>query len=150
MRRNVAFKGTSLLNSEQSSPPLMKAVTYIFPITAIVIFVQAITGSLTVLSFYDFGNHQTLGYAVGVLALASAAIAFTTKPKYNALRYSSLVLLVLVIAQGLVGFSAETSDQLVAVHFVNALVLFGVSIAMIFYSFRWGRMVATPLAKPMQ
>lgn len=125
----------------------MRTVAYIFSITAIIIFIQAITGAATVLNFYDFGSHEITGYVTGVFVLISTAIAFAVKPKYNALRYSSIVLLVLVILQGLVGFSAETSDQLVAVHFVNALVLYGISIAMIFYSFRWGRMDAIPTAQ---
>ncbi len=127
----------------------MKTVAYLFPITAIVIFVQAITGAVTVLNFYDAGAHMNTGYLVGILALVSTVIAFWMKPKYNALRYSSLVLLILVIVQGGLGFAASTSDQLVAVHFVNALVLYGVSIAMVFYSFRWSRMMPA-VAKPNQ
>ncbi len=125
----------------------MRTIAYIFPITAIVIFIQAATGALTVLNFYDFDSHMYAGYVTGAFALVAAIIAFTG-PKYSAPRYSSLVLLVLVVLQGLLGFSAETSDQLVAVHFVNFLVLFGVSIAMIFYSFRWGRMEAVPSVQP--
>jgi hypothetical protein len=30
------------------------------------------------------------------------------------------------------------------VHFVNALVLYGISIAITFYAFRWGRMPTSP------
>ncbi len=148
---HVPDKGESslvvALNTNASSTSLMRTLAYIFPLTAIVIFIQAATGAFTVLNFYDFNSHMYTGYVTGAFALVAAIIAFTG-PKYNALRYSSLVLLALVVLQGVMGFSAETSDQLVAVHFVNFLVLFGVSIATIFYSFRWGRMDAAPLAQP--
>ncbi len=125
----------------------MRTAAYIYPLTAIVVFIKAITGAFTVLNFYGFDNHVYTGYVTGLFALAATVVAFTG-PKYGALRYSSLVLLVLVALQGLLGFSAENSDQLVAIHFVNFLVLFGVSIATIFYSFRWGRMEAAPLVQP--
>jgi len=127
----------------------MKTVAYIFPVTAIVVFLQAITGAATVLNFYGFDAHMMTGYVVAALALVSAAIAFGTKPKYNALRYSSLVLFILVLVQGGIGFLAKTSDQLVEVHFVNFLILFGTSIAITFYAFRWGRLQAAP-AMPIQ
>ncbi len=128
----------------------MKTVAYIFPITAAVVFIQAITGAATVLSFVEFDTHMSIGYVTGVFVLASAIVAFAMKPKYNALRYSSLVLLVLVVLQGILGFSAETSDQLVVVHFIIALTLFGIAIATVFYSFRWGRMGATSAAVASQ
>lgn len=122
----------------------MKRIAYIFPLTAIVVFVQAITGAALELGLYDFGTHEMSGYLVGILALASTAVAFAVKPKYNALRYASLTLLILVALQGTLGFAARTNDQLIIVHFVNALVLYGLSIAITFYSFRWGRMPAVP------
>lgn len=122
----------------------MKTAGYIFPVTAFVVFIQAITGAATVLNFYDFGAHLVSGYVVAIFALASVVVAFISKPKYNALRYSSLVLFVLVLIQGAIGFQAQTSDQLVVVHFVNALIMFGISIAMTFYAFRWGRMQPAP------
>lgn len=127
----------------------MRKAAYIFPATAFVVFLQAITGAATVLSFYGFDAHMLSGYAVAALALVSAAVAFAVKPRYTALRYSSLVLFVLILIQGGIGFLAQTSDQLVAVHFVNALILFGTSIAITFYAFRWGRMQTAP-AMPVQ
>jgi len=122
----------------------MKTVAYIFPVTALVIFVQAITGAATVLNFYGFDAHMLTGYVVALLALASTILAFVAKPKYSALRYSSLVLFVLVLIQGGIGFQAQTSDQLVVAHFVNSLIIFGTSIAITFYAFRWGRMQGAP------
>lgn len=122
----------------------MKALALFFPLTALVVFIQALTGAYTVLNFYDFGAHMISGYVAGVFALVAAILAFVAKPKYNALRWSSLVLLALVVLQGLIGFSAETSDQIVGIHFGNFLVLYGVSIAMVFYAFRWNRMSSTP------
>lgn len=124
----------------------MKTVGYIFPLTAIAIFVQAITGAATVLNFYGFDAHLMSGYVVAVLAVFATIVAFVSKPKYNALRYSSLVLLALVLIQGALGFQAEMSDQLVVVHFVNSLVIYGTSIATIFYAFKWGRMQPAPAA----
>ena len=124
----------------------MKTVAYIFPVTAFVVFIQAITGAATVLNFYGFDAHMMSGYVVAALALVSTLLAFATKPKYNALRYSSLVLFVLVLIQGGIGFQAQSSDQLVVAHFVNSLIIFGTSIAITFYAFRWGRTLAGPVA----
>ncbi len=117
----------------------MKAIAWFYPVTAAVVFFQAISGASTVLDFYNFDLHLLTGYVTGAFVLVAAIIPFVIKPKYNALRYSSLVLLLLVIAQGIIGFSAEKSDQLVAIHFSNFLILYGVTIATIFYAFRWGR-----------
>ncbi len=128
----------------------MKTVAYIFPVTALVIFIQAITGAATVLDFFNFDTHMAIGVVTGVFVLLATIIAFAVKPKYGALRYSSLVLLVLVVLQGMLGFSAETSDQLVVSHFVIALTLFGISIATVFYSFRWGRIGAVAAPMPSQ
>ncbi|MDV3292886.1 MAG: hypothetical protein LYZ70_01285 [Nitrososphaerales archaeon] len=113
----------------------MKPAAYVFPLTAVVVFLQALTGASTVLNFYDFNAHMSSGYVTVVVAIAAVVIAFVVEPKYNALRYSSLGLLALAVLQGLVGFAAETSDRLVAVHFANSLVLYGVSIATVFYAF---------------
>ena len=122
----------------------MKAVAFFFPLTALVVFAQGLTGAYTILAFYDFGAHMTAGYVTGIFALVAVILAFAAKPKYNALRYSSVVFFALVVIQGLIGFSAETSDEIVGIHFINFLVLFGISIAMVFYAFRWNRMGSTP------
>lgn len=127
----------------------MKTVAYIFPVTAFIVFIQAITGAATVLGFDDFGARLISGHVVAMSALVSILVAFITKPMYNALRYSSLVLFVLALIQGAIGFQAQTSDRLLVVHFVNALMMFGTSIAMTFYAFRWGRVPAVP-AMPSQ
>ena len=121
----------------------MKTAALFFPLTSAVIFVQSLTGAYTVLGFYYFEAHMTTGYVTGVFALLAMILANVVKPKYNALRYSSMVLFVLVVIQGFLGFSAETSDQFVLFHFGNFLVLYGISIAMVFYAFRWSRMSAT-------
>ena len=118
----------------------MKSIAYFFPAAAFVVLAQSITGSATVLGFYDFGAHMNSGYLTGVVVLVAMIIAFASKPKYNALRYASVALFALVVLQGLIGFAAETSDQVVLDHFTNAHLVYGVSIAIVFYAFRWGRM----------
>jgi heme A synthase len=118
----------------------MRMIAYIFPVTAALIFYQAVSGAVTVLNFMDVGTHMASGYVVGLVALIAAVVAFASKPAYRRLRYSSVVLFVLVVVQGLLGFAAQTSDQLVAVHFANALIVYGISIAMMLFAFRWSRM----------
>lgn len=122
----------------------MKAIAWFYPVTAAVVFFQAISGASTVLDFYNFDMHMMTGYVTAVFALVAVIIPFVLKPKYNALRYSSLVLFILVVLQGFIGFAAEKSDQVVAIHFVNFLILYAVVISTIFYAFRWGRMVPPP------
>ena len=126
----------------------MKTAAYIFPLTALAIFIQAITGAATVLDFYGFDALLMSGYVVVALALVSTVVAFAVKPQYGALRYASVVLLVLLLILGALGVRAETSDQLVVAHFVNSLVIYGISIAMTFYAFRWGRAATTSLVPP--
>jgi heme A synthase len=121
----------------------MKPVALFFPLSALLVFIQALTGGYTVLGFYDVGAHMISGYVTGLFALVAMVLAFAARPKYNALRYSSVVFFALVVAQGLIGFSAETSDQIVGIHFFNFLILYGISIAMVFYAFRWNRMGST-------
>lgn len=118
----------------------MRKEIAIFLLTALVVLIQSITGAVTVLNLYDVGAHMNAGYVVGALALAAMVVGIVAKPKYNALRYSAVVLFALVVVQGLVGFAAMTSDEMVAVHFTNALIVYGISIAIVFYAFRWGRM----------
>ena len=118
----------------------MRKEIIIFLLTALVVLMQAITGAVTVLGMYDVGAHMNTGYVVGVLTLASMIVALAVKPKYNALRYSAIVLFALVVVQGLLGFASMMRDEMVAVHFTNALIIYGISIAMLFYAFRWGRM----------
>jgi heme A synthase len=118
----------------------MRKEMVIFLLTALIIFLQAITGAITVLGIYDVGAHVNTGYVVGALTLATMIFALLAKPKYKALRYSAIVLFALVVVQGLLGFASMMSDVMVAVHFTNSLIVYGISIAMIFYAFRWGRM----------
>jgi hypothetical protein len=131
------------LSNENGGDLRMKPIALFFPLIALVIFIQGLTGGFTVLDFYDVGAHMTSGYVTGIFALVGMILAFAAKPKYNALRYSSVVLFALVVIQGLIGFSAETSDQIVSIHFINFLVLYSISIAMVFYAFRWNRMANT-------
>lgn len=117
----------------------MKTAAFIFPITTIVVFIQAFTGGLAVLDFYDLGLHETTGYVVFVLALVCVGVAFGMKPKFNLLRYTSLALLILAGIQAYLGYAAETSDMVVAAHFANALLIYAVALAMAFYSMKWGK-----------
>jgi heme A synthase len=77
------------------------------------------------------------GYVTGVFALVAMILVLRAKTRYSALRYSSVVLFALVVLQGLIGFVADT---IIGIHFINFLVLYGISIAMVFYAFRWNRM----------
>jgi hypothetical protein len=77
-----------------------------------------------------------LGYVYGI----AGASARNSAGHLQCVRYSSVVLFALVVIQGLIGFSAETSDMIVGIHFINFLLLYGISIAMVFYAFRWNRM----------
>ena len=99
-----------------------------------------ITGAIAVLDFYDIRTHETLGWITAVVVLAAMIVAFVSKPKYNALRYSSVVLFVLVVLQGILGSSVETSDLYVAVHFAVSLLIYGGSVVLVFRAFRWDRM----------
>ena len=115
----------------------------LFHVTA-AIFVQLLLGGLFVLNFIGGEAHIYVGVIVGILALATMILALISKPKYDAFRLSSIVLFVLIVLQGALGFSAfnsEINDQLVFVHFVNAMLIYGIAIAGVFYAVRWNRMM---------
>ncbi len=117
----------------------MRIPSILFFATAIIVFFQMIAGALLVFSFIGFEAHMYAGFVTGIFALVTAVAAFMAKPRYNAFRYTSLVLLVLLVLQGGLGFVAS-SDSIVVVHFVNAMVLYGVAIAGTFYAYRWNKM----------
>ncbi len=68
----------------------MRASAWFYPVTASVVFLQAISGTSTALDFYTFDLHMMTGYVAGGFVLAAAIITFVVKPKYNALHIPPL------------------------------------------------------------
>jgi len=61
---------------------------------------------------------------------------FLVKPRTKSLVLPTLFMLALIVLQGALGFSISHVPWLVMVHYTNALVIFGISIATVFSAMR--------------
>lgn len=118
----------------------MKPVSLFFGITAVAVFVQLLLGGLLTFNFIDPAVHIMIGLAVFVLAIVTMIISLITKPKLRSLQTTSILLVVLIIIQIILGFNTlATGNQLVAwLHFVNAMAIYGAVMLGVFISMRQG------------
>lgn len=116
----------------------MKPVSLFFGMTAVAVFVQLLLGGLLTFNFIDPGVHIMIGLAVFVLAIVTMIISLIAKPKVRSLQTTSILLVVLIIIQIILGFNTlATGNQLVAwLHFVNALAIYGAVMFGVFISMR--------------
>ena len=119
----------------------MKPISLFFGITAVVVFVQLLLGGLLTFNFIDPGVHIMIGLAVFVLAIVTMILSLITKPKIRSLQTTSIVVVLLIIIQIVLGFNTlATGNQLVAwLHFVNAMAIYGAVTSGVFISMRLPR-----------
>ena len=118
----------------------MKRIFLVFHITAAVVFLQLIFGGLFVFGYIPYRDHLFLELGVGLMSIISVVTAlFLAKPKSNSLVYPTVFMLALVVLQGALGFSISHVPWLVIVHYINALVIFAISIALVFSAIRISR-----------
>jgi len=123
----------------------MRVAALLVHLTALLVFVQLVTGGSFLIEDLGGGTHVALGYVAGVVALIAAILAWASKPSYHALRYSSTVTLLLLVVTGLISRKVE-----MLAHYEVAIVLFGVSVATTFYAVRWSRMPTSPAGTVQQ
>ena len=113
----------------------------LYQITAAAIFVQLLLGGLLTFSFIDPTAHTIMSFIVFALAIATMIAALISKPSIRPLKAMSIVMVLLLIVQILLGFDIlRTSDQLIAwVHFVTALLIYGLAVSGTFMAVQLNR-----------
>lgn len=117
----------------------MKPQQALFHLTAALVFLQVLIGGLVVFGYLDTGLHIAVGYAVFGLAVLTLAGAVLSKPRYKPAVIVAAGLVLLVVLQGALGFAWLDSkdDEILAVHFANAMLIYGLSVAGVFIGLRW-------------
>lgn len=120
----------------------MKAGPLLFRITGVAVFLQILLGGLLTFDFISPAPHIVVGLLVFVLAIATMVLAFVAKPSFKPPLALAAALVALVLIQIFLGFATlgTGSSLLALIHFVNAMAIYGVSIAGTFVSMRWDRM----------
>jgi hypothetical protein len=122
----------------------LKPAATLFHVTALLVFIQTAIGGLVVLGYVDTGVHVMLGYLVFLLSIVTLAGAGLAKPRYRPALAIAILLVLLILVQGILGFAwlGSKDDTITAVHLVNALVIYGLSVAGVFAALRWSTMAS--------
>jgi heme A synthase len=114
----------------------------LFRVTAAVVFLQMLVGGLLTFNFIDPQPHIIIGFIVFILAIATVTVTLVSKPSFRPVQVMSILLVVLIVAQIILGFAALRSGSaaLGLVHFVNAIAIYGVAVSGTFIALRWNLM----------
>jgi heme A synthase len=131
----------------------MRAGPLLFRVTAIVVFLQLLLGGLLTFGFVSAAAHIILGFLVFILAIATMVVTFVSKPSFRPIQVMSTLLVVLILAQIILGFATlGTGSAAIAwIHFVNSLAIYGIAVSGAFMAMRWNhidRTVATARDAP--
>jgi len=121
----------------------MKAGLVLLRVTAAVLGLQLLLGGLLTFGFISSGAHVLVGFILLILAVATTAAWFVTKPSFRPMKAVTSVIVVLMLLQVILGESTLNSgDHVVAfLHFVNALAIFGATVSGSFLAMRWERIM---------
>jgi len=121
------------------SGPLLYRMT---AIVTIVVFLQLLLGGLLTYSFISPGPHIVVGLIIFALAIATMIVALISKPPFRPVRTISIVMVVLILLQIILGFATLNSgSQVIAwLHFVNALAIYGAAVSGTFMAMRWSQL----------
>jgi len=133
----------------------LKPAIVLFYIMGAMIFLQLLTGGLRVFGFIDESTHIGTAIVTFILAIITLVAAALTKPRHKPALSISALLVVLILIQGLLGFSfLNNNDQIISnsngtifVHFANALIIYGLAISGVFMAMRWNKMTPAPAEK---
>lgn len=128
----------------------MKAVSLLFRITGALVFIQILLGGLLTFNFMDPTFHIVTGLIVFVVAIATMIMVLKSKPVLPPLRGLSIGLVVLIVAQMILGIETLRlgSDSLAWVHFAVALGIYGMTVAGTFMAAQSNNIANPPQGKP--
>src|SRR5437667_10312083 len=109
-----------------------------FQITSIVVFLQIALGGLLTFSFITSLPHIITGFAVLAFAIVTLVVAQTLKPPIRPLQGLSVILVLLIVVQIIVGLTTlTTGNQVIAwVHLLAAMCIYWMVIAATLKSMR--------------
>ena len=89
-------------------------------------------------TYRKWWGHSITGFVVFILATAAMIVVLISKPSFRPVQGISIILVVLLTIQIILGFDTlKTNSSAIAwVHFVNAMMIYGASIASVFFSMR--------------
>lgn len=117
----------------------MKTGLVLFRVTGAVLGLQLLLGGLLTFGFISSAAHIVTGLVLFALAIATMAVWLTSKPAFKPLQGISVVIVLLLLVQIVLGFATVgTGSQVIAfVHFTVALVIFGATISGASMALRW-------------
>ncbi|MFI5421395.1 MAG: hypothetical protein ACHQ1H_10555 [Nitrososphaerales archaeon] len=120
----------------------MKAGPMLFRVTAAAVFIQLVLGGLLTFDFISAAPHIITGFIVFILAIVTMVLAITSKPVFKPIRMMSIILVVLLLVQILLGFATlgSGSQVLAWIHFVTAMAIYGLVVSGAVIAIRWDQM----------
>ena len=117
-------------------------LSLMFRITGIVLFVQLALGGLVTFGYLDTAIHIVWGVILGVLAIVTLAFVLRTPSRPKQLVGLTVGIGVDILIQAMLGFAAQNMGNEVVswIHFLNALAIYGMTLAGTFMAMAAGRM----------
>src|SRR5580658_10313833 len=116
----------------------MKARLVLLRVTGAVLGLQLVLGGLPTFGFISPEAHIETGFILFFLAIATMVVWFVSKPPFRPLQRLTAAIVLLILLQIILGFATLNSgSQAIAfLHFVNALAIFGATLAGTFIAMR--------------
>jgi heme A synthase len=127
---------------------LMKPAPFLFRLTGIVVFIQLLLGGLLTFAFISALPHIIVGFAVFILAIGTMIASLMAKPSFRPMKAVSVVMVLLILVQIILGFVTLGSGSSVIglLHFANAMAIYGAAISGTFTAMRWNHMAGAAAA----
>lgn len=144
--RRRSLIGPSLNSNAPQKFLSLRLAVALFYLMGVVVFLQLLTGGLRVFGFIDETTHITSGFITFFIAIATLIVVVVSKPRFRPAISIAVVMVVLILIQGLLGFSFLDSNNssIILAHYTNALLIFGVAFSGVFMARRWDGMSSPP------
>lgn len=114
-----------------------------FRVLGIALFVQLALGGLVTFGFLGTEVHVAFGAILGLLAIATLAFVVRLPSKPGRLMWITVGIGVDILLQAMLGFAAMNMGDVVSwLHFLNALAIYGMTLAATFMAMGASRMAA--------
>lgn len=123
-----------------------------FRLMGIVLFIQLALGGLVTFGYLDWTVHMAWGVILGIFAVATLIFVMRTPSKSKQLVGLSIGIGVDILLQALLGFAAQDmgNEAISWIHFINALAIYGMTLAGTFMAMAAARMSGQPAAAAAQ
>lgn len=116
-----------------------------FRVLGIALFIQLALGGLVTFGYLGTEVHIIWGVVLGILAIITLAFVVKLPSKPSRLVGITIGIGVDILIQAMLGFAAmEMGDVVSWIHFLNALAIYGMTLAATFMAMGAGRMASPP------